>query len=513
MKNKLTLAAIGLFLMAMTLSCQQDGQEGDWVALFNGKDLDGWNIKIAGYPMNENFGNTFRVEDGLLKVSYDEYENFDNRFGHLFFHQPFSHYKLRVEYRFTGEQVPGGAGWAYRNNGIMFHAQPAETMAIDQHFPISVEAQLLGGSGEGERPTGSVCTPGTSVEIDGLKIDAHCFGSAGPTIDGDRWVTMEIVVLGDSVVHHIVEGDTVLTYGKLRYEGAMLYDLPGWGDLDGKPLTSGYIALQAESHPTEFRKIEIMDLSEKFPSGEPVALVEQYYHKEYFVSGSDTLPYRIMWPGNFRPEKQYPVLLFLHGAGERGRDNSAQLTHGGAWLASGDVRREFPAVVIFPQCASDNWWAKMERDQSPDGILSFAFNPDGEPTVPMRLLTELMDEVNGQPWADKQRFYLGGLSMGGMGTFELLHRRPEMFAAAFPICGGGNPGATEGFAKNTPLWVFHGDSDPIVSPDLSTAMVDALRAHGAEPRYTLYEGVGHNAWDHAFLEKDLLPWLFSFSKP
>jgi hypothetical protein len=261
MRNLSVLLGVGIFIAGLTTSCRQTGQEEAWVSLFNGKDLDGWNIKIAGYPLNENFGNTFRVADGLLKVSYDEYESFENRFGHIFFHQPFSHYKLRVEYRFTGEQVPGGAGWAYRNNGIMFHSQPAETMGIDQHFPISVEAQMLGGPGEGDRPTGSVCTPGTSVEVGGIRIDAHCFGSTGPTIHGDRWVTMEIVVFGDSLVHHIVEGDTVLTYGKLRYDGAMLHDYPGWGRLEGEPLRSGYIALQAESHPTEFRKIEIMDLS------------------------------------------------------------------------------------------------------------------------------------------------------------------------------------------------------------------------------------------------------------
>lgn len=264
MKTKTAWLILGVLQAALFHACRQPGQPEEWIELFNGKDLQGWDIKIAGYPLNENFGRTFRVEEGLLKVCYDQYDDFGNRFGHIFYEAPYSHYKLRVEYRFTGEQVVGGPAWAYRNNGIMFHAQPAETMALDQHFPISVEAQMLGGTGEGERPTGSVCTPGTSVTVNGLRIDAHCYGSSGPTIHGDRWVEMEIVVLGDSIVHHIVEGDTVLTYGNLRYEGSMLYEQPGWSEMDGQPLMAGHIALQAESHPTEFKSIRILDLSHKY---------------------------------------------------------------------------------------------------------------------------------------------------------------------------------------------------------------------------------------------------------
>jgi hypothetical protein len=235
-------------------------KEEAWIQLFNGKDLDGWTIKMSGYPLNENFNNTFRVEDGLLEVRYDEYEDFDGEFGHLFYKTPYSRYKLRVEYRVVGEQVSGGAEWAYKNNGVMFHSQSAESMLLDQDFPVSVEAQLLGGYGDGsERPTGNVCTPGTNIVINGELITQHCTNSTSKTYSGEEWVTFELVVYGDSIIHHIVNGDTVLTYSKPQIGGT---DLPeGFPLPQGTPLTSGYIALQAESHPFDFRKVELLDLS------------------------------------------------------------------------------------------------------------------------------------------------------------------------------------------------------------------------------------------------------------
>ncbi|HER08363.1 MAG TPA: DUF1080 domain-containing protein [Bacteroides sp.] len=229
-----------------------------WIQLFNGKDLDDWIIKINKHPLGENFNNTFRVRDGMMVTSYDAYETFDGEFGHIFYKTPFSHYKLRVEYRIVGEQVPGGAGWAYRNSGVMFHARPPEEMLVDQEFPVSLEAQFLGGSGEGERPTGNLCTPGTHVVIGGELVTRHCTNSTSATYHGEEWVRFELVVYGDSLIHHIVEGDTVLTYSKPRIGG----ELPeGFPLPEGTPVTSGYIALQAESHPFEFRKVELLDLS------------------------------------------------------------------------------------------------------------------------------------------------------------------------------------------------------------------------------------------------------------
>ena len=248
-----------LLLLSLATACGKGAEQDQWIQLFNGKDLTGWDIKISGYPLNENFRNTFRVEDGLLKVSYDDYEEWNNEFGHIFYDQPFSDYILRVEYRFIGEQMPGAPGWATRNNGAMLHSQSAESMGLDQDFPVSIEAQFLGGLGEDERPTGNVCTPGTNITMDGEFITRHCTNSNSKTWHGDEWVTIEMIVHGGGDIFHVVEGDTVLTYSNPVIGGGNKpedYPVP-----DGTPLTEGYIALQAESHPIEFRKVELLDLS------------------------------------------------------------------------------------------------------------------------------------------------------------------------------------------------------------------------------------------------------------
>ncbi len=232
----------------------------NWVQLFNKKDLNGWEAKIKGYPLNDNFGRTFRVEDGVLKVSYDGYKKFDGRFGHLFYKKKFSWYRLRVSYRFTGRQVPGGPGWAVRNNGLMLHCQPAASMGLNQDFPLSIEVQLLGGTGNGPRPTANVCTPGTNIVMDGKLVTRHCINSSSKTYDGDQWVEVEVIVLGDSLVTHLVDGDTVLSYTKPQTGGGKLAGYE-WTDFeDGTPLREGYIAIQGESAPTEFRKIELLNL-------------------------------------------------------------------------------------------------------------------------------------------------------------------------------------------------------------------------------------------------------------
>lgn len=257
-----------LLIPAFLLACNPSGQQKEnspaaentenWIQLFNGKNLDGWTIKISKHPLNENFNNTFRVENGMMVTRYDQYDTFDGEYGHIFYNTPYSHYKLRVEYRVVGEQVKGGAGWALKNSGVMFHAQSPESMGLDQDFPVSIEAQFLGGTGEGERPTGNLCTPGTHVVLNGELFKPHCVSSTSKTYHGEEWVAFELVVYGDSIIHHIVEGDTVLTYSKPQIGG----DLPeGFPLAEGTPLTSGYIALQAESHPFEFRKVELLDLS------------------------------------------------------------------------------------------------------------------------------------------------------------------------------------------------------------------------------------------------------------
>lgn len=252
MKNITTL----ILVFICTLSHAQKG----WINLFNGKDLKDWNIKIAKHNYNENFGNTFYVQDGLMKVKYDGYEKFDQQYGHIFYKKPFSYYLLKVEYRFVGEQAKGGEGWALRNSGAMLHCQDPATILKDQDFPISVEAQLLGGNGKDERPTGNVCTPGTTIEIKNNLFTPHCLNSTSKTYHGEQWVTAEFLVLGDSLIKHIINGDTVLTYTKPKIGGSNVTNFDPKVKQDGKPLTEGYIALQSESHPVEFRAVKLFNL-------------------------------------------------------------------------------------------------------------------------------------------------------------------------------------------------------------------------------------------------------------
>lgn len=236
---------------------------GQWIQLFNGKNLDGWDLKIAGYDLNDNYQNTFTVEDGMIKVGYGGYTDFGQRYGHLFYRKPFSHYRLRVEYRFVGEQAPGGEGWALRNSGVMLHGQSAASMAKKQDFPISIEAQFLGGNGKDERHTSNLCTPGTHVNINGKQETAHCIDSRSKTYHGEQWVTAEFLVLGDSLIQHILDGEVVMEYTKPVIGGGVVNNFDPAVKIDGKPLTSGTISLQSESHPIHFRKVEIMELPVK----------------------------------------------------------------------------------------------------------------------------------------------------------------------------------------------------------------------------------------------------------
>lgn len=217
-------------------------------------------MKITGYDLNENYGETFRVEDGKMVVAYDQYDSFDGKFGHIFYKEKLSHYKLRLEYRFVGEQLPGAPDWAFRNSGVKFHAPPPEIIPRDQRLLVAVEAQLLGGNGEDERPTANVCTAGTHIEMDGKLITQHCTQSSSKTYHGDQWVKLEMEVYGnDKVIHHI-NGEKVLEYEKPQLDESD--DFAQFLMAQGFPrmLSEGYIALQAESHPVEFRNIEIMRL-------------------------------------------------------------------------------------------------------------------------------------------------------------------------------------------------------------------------------------------------------------
>jgi len=250
-----------LLLFPTALSAAEPA--GEWITLFNGKNLDGWTPKIRYSKLGENYGDTFRVEDGLLKVRYDAYTEFGERFGHLFYKDQFSHYVMRLEYRFVGDQCPGGPGWAIRNSGIMVHGQDPATMTQDQSFPVSIEVQLLGGPGTGERATGNLCTPGTNVVMDGKLITRHCTTSSSKTYHGDEWVTSEVEVRGSQVIRHVINGETVLSYNDPQLDP---------NDADAKRLikpdtplllTKGTISLQSESHPVDFRKVELKVLSDQ----------------------------------------------------------------------------------------------------------------------------------------------------------------------------------------------------------------------------------------------------------
>lgn len=232
----------------------------EWQPIFNGKSLEGWDTKIKGHLLNDNYKNTFRVTDGYLTTDYDQYDSFDRKFGHLFYEEPFSYYKLKVEYRFVKEQVKGGPGWAFRNNGLMLHCQSAASMGVDQDFPISIEVQLLGGSGEGERSTANLCTPGTNIVMNGELVTAHCINSSSKTYHGDQWVSTEVIVMGSESFTHVVEGDTVLYYTDTQIGGGNVSNHDPTLKEDGRLLSSGYISIQGESHPTQFRKIEVLNL-------------------------------------------------------------------------------------------------------------------------------------------------------------------------------------------------------------------------------------------------------------
>jgi len=255
--NVVRALCVGSIVALVSVGCatkQETRPEARWISLFNGKDLTGWTPKFAGHELGVNYKDTFRVQDGLLTVAYDQYENFNGEFGHLFYKDSFSHYRLRAEYRFIGEQVPNGPGWAFRNNGFMLHCQTPATMAKDQDFPVSIEVQLLGGDGTNERSTGNLCTPGTNVVMNGQLVIQHCINSSSKTYHGDQWVTAEVEVHGNRLIHHLITGETVLEYTE-----------PHLDERDagaGLLLGEGYISIQAESHPTQFRKIELLPLEE-----------------------------------------------------------------------------------------------------------------------------------------------------------------------------------------------------------------------------------------------------------
>ena len=257
-----------LFSFLLFISCQKaekeaihsESTESEWQVLFNGNDLTGWTPKIHHHEVGDNFAKTFRVVDGAIEVNYDGYGDFEDRFGHLFYEKPFSNFHLSWEYRFTDQFMKDAPSYTYRNSGVMFHSQAPETILKEQDWPISVEYQMYAEEKEGvPRSTGNMCSPGTDVVFEGKIDDRQCINSTGPTFKWDQWVKAELIVFGDSIVHHLVNGDTVLTYSKPQIGGGVANRYDSLVKVDGTPLKSGYIGLQSEGQGVIFKEIKIRE--------------------------------------------------------------------------------------------------------------------------------------------------------------------------------------------------------------------------------------------------------------
>ncbi len=273
-------AVLLLALVAQSAAAQADwhtAPASDWQEIFNGRNLDGWVVKLAHHEVGDNYGDTFRVENGLIRVMYDKYTDFGARFGHLFYKQKLSHYVVSVEYRFFGEQMKGGPGYARLNSGVMIHSQAPETILKDQDWPISVEAQLLAGN----RTTMNVCTPGTEIFMHGEMVKAHCTNSTSKIYPDNDWVTVQVEVLGSERVRHLIDGQTVLEYEKPMIGGGVANGYDPAIKKDGTILDAGYIALQAESQPVEFRNVRLLNLSGCMDPSSPA-------YRAYFVHRDDT---------------------------------------------------------------------------------------------------------------------------------------------------------------------------------------------------------------------------------
>jgi len=262
MRNRFSITLVLLIVSFTCFAQEKLKQESDFKSLFNGVDLEGWTTKIHHYEVDDNYGDTFRVEDSIIKVRYDQYEgDFNDRFAHLYYDTPYSYFHLTMEYRFVGDPHPGAPIFIVKNSGVMFHSQDPRTMLKEQNWPISVEMQFLGGiEADKERPTGNMCSPGTEVEFEGKIDPRHCISSSSETYYGDQWVKADLIVRGDSLVTHIINGQTVLEYDKPQVGGAVVEGYDPKMKPDGTLLKEGFIALQSEGQPIDFRNIKIKNL-------------------------------------------------------------------------------------------------------------------------------------------------------------------------------------------------------------------------------------------------------------
>jgi hypothetical protein len=460
-----------------------DADKQDWIVLFNGKDLSGWTPKISKHELGENFNDTFRVEDGLLKVRYDKYgkSGFDAQFGHLFYKEPYSYYRLVVEYRFVGDQAPGHPGaWAFRNSGAMLHSPDPRTMPRDQTFPISIEAQFLGGRGDGKpRPTANMCSPGTEVVYQGTIYKDHCLNSSSPTFDGDQWVRAELVVHGSGTVMHYANGEKVLEYSMPQYGGGVVDNYDTTTKLDGNLIEGGWISLQSESHPIDFRKVELLNLAGCMDKG--ATNYKSYYVKSVpaeckFAEGAkrsmrqpgeyafmpDSLPqegipkgrlegpfefkskiiegtvrrYWIYVPAQYNEKKPVAANLLVFQDGQRATNPNGSLRVPQA-MENLIGKKKIPVTIgvfVTPGNRSETYPTDLDM-RNPDNR-RFEYDAMDDRYARM-LIDELLPEV-GKKYRltdDPEKRAIGGTSSGAIAAFTAAWHRPDYFRRVISLIG------------------------------------------------------------------------------
>jgi enterochelin esterase family protein len=480
--------ALASLLAAFTFAAQAqttppvnpDADKQDWLVLFNGKDLSGWTPKITHYDLGDNYGNTFRVENGLLEVRYDKkaYPTFNGRFGHLFYKDPFSYYRLVVEYRFVGQQVPGAPEWALRNSGAMLHSPDPKTMPREQNFPISIEGQLLGGNSDGKpRSTANMCSPGTEVVYQGRLYPEHCLNSSSPTFDGDQWVRAEFEVHGSGTITQFVNGQKVLEYEQPQYGGGAVDNYNTTTKLDGQLIDSGYLSLQSESHPIDFRKVELLNLAGCMDKA--AANYKSYFIKHVptdckFAEGvkpamrrpgeypfmADSLPqegipkgrlegpfefhskiiagtvrrYWVYVPAQYNPKKPANVLVFQDGQRATNPNGSLRVPQAmenaigkghmpvtiGIFITPGNLGETYPDDLDMKNPNH----RKEEYDALDDTYARF-------------LIEEMLPEV-GKKYnltQDPEKRAIGGTSSGAICAFTVAWNRPDYFRRVISMIG------------------------------------------------------------------------------
>jgi len=452
----------------------------DWIVMFNGHDLTGWTPKITHHEVGDNYGNTFRVEDGLLKVRYDKtkYRTFDGQFGHLFYKDPFSYYRLVVEYRFVGEQVPGGPAWALRNSGAMLHSPDPRTMPREQTFPISVEGQLLGGNSDGKpRPTANMCSPGTEIVYQGKLYKDHCLNSTSPTLDGDQWVRAEFEVHGSGTMTNYVNGQKVLEFEMPQYGGGAVDNYNTLTKPDGTLIDGGFISLQSESHPVDFRKVEILNLAgcmDRNASNYKSYFIKPVPEECQFAAGvkpamrrageyalmADSLPqegipqgrlegpvefhsriiegtvrrYWIFVPAQYNPKKPANVLVFQDGQRATNPNGSLRVPQVMENLIGKGQMPVTIGIFITPGNLSETYPTDLDMKNPNHRKEEYdALNDAYARLVIDEILPEVAKKYN--LTSDPEKRVIGGTSSGAIAAFTVAWQRPDYFRRVISMIG------------------------------------------------------------------------------